>query len=134
MLFIPLVVLLVSCAPNTRITDAPAALETYQRDAQMGLFTVKGCVHHPGTFSIKPNETVTLAEALKEAGGTITGTTGDDGSNLRDISGANLRDIRVLRINNGSVVERKLDAWPGLDGQNFLIRAGDQIYVPEVIF
>jgi hypothetical protein len=126
MLFMPLMVLLVSCASNTRITDDPAALKTYQRDARMGLFTVKGCVHHPGTFSIKPNETVTLAEALKKAGGTIPGTTGDDG--------ASLTGIRVLRINDGSVVERKLDVWHGLDGQNFLIRAGDQIYVPEVIF
>ena len=126
MLFTPLVVLLVSCAPNTKTTDDPAALETYQRDAQMGLFTVKGCVYHPGTFSIKPNETVTLAEALKEAGGTIPGTSGDNG--------ADLIGIRVLRINDGSIAERKLDVWHGQDGKNFLIRAGDQIYVPEVIF
>jgi protein involved in polysaccharide export with SLBB domain len=117
---------LASCVSSTRISDDPTMLKPYRHDTLRGVFTVKGSVYRPGTFTITPFKPVTLADALKRAGGTIPGDSFDNG--------ASLDDIRVLRVEGDAVVAYKLDVRHGTDRRNFQIKAGDQIYVPEVTF
>jgi hypothetical protein len=126
MLLVPLALLPTACVSSKIITADSSALNSYQKNAERNVFIVKGCVYHPGTFSLKPEETIALSEALKKAGGTIPGSSWD--------SGAYLTKIRVFRINHAAVVAYTLDVWHGTDGKNFPIKAGDQIFVPEVLF
>ncbi len=125
-LLVVLALSLCACETSKTVTQDPATLKSYQKDARRGVFTVKGSVYHPGTFSLKSGESIPLSEALRKAGGTISGDSFD--------SGASLTNIKVYRIDDGAVVAYTLDVWHETDGKDFLIKTGDHIYVPEVIF
>ena len=116
---------LVSCVSERKIDLVPGEIATFSQRQEQGVFQVAGCVYHPGTFSIKPGQTVKLSEVIKKAGGTI------NGNYFAGERSASLRRVKVMRYEKGSVVEFTLDVWKGTGG-SFIIKSGDRIYVPEL--
>ena len=114
-----------ACATDRQVSVSPATLAVFQQDELKGVYRVEGYVSHPGVFSIKRGETLKLSEVLRRAGGTGLHHPLDEG--------ADLRHIRVRRLQNGGVIEFRLDVWHG-DGGDFVIKPGDLIDVPESVF
>jgi hypothetical protein len=119
--------LLSGCVTERQIASNPTEIRKYTLRETHGVFQVAGCVYHPGKFSLKPGQTIKLSEALQMAGGSI------NGNYFASERSANLRDIRVKRKQNDTIIEFKLDIYPGENGGNFIIQPGDSIFVPELI-
>ena len=119
---------LLGCATSSVIDGSrfPTQIEQLEQDKTDQIFRIGGSVNHPGSYSLKSDQTIKLSEALQKAGGTIPGTSADNG--------AYLTKVTVLRLENKKEITFKLDvSQHGTDG-NFLIKSGDQIFVPEVFF
>jgi hypothetical protein len=127
--------LLMGCASHAELgsdisspdaNDFVSGPDMHRQDEQAHLFRVAGAVRHPGKFSLGAGQTVTLAQALQLAGGPNTRTTYNNV--------ASLQTIRITRLQNGSITATNVDARPGHDGQNFVIKPGDEVFVPELTF
>ncbi len=99
----------------------------YEKNAGDQIFTVKGCVHHPGAFRLKHGQGMKLSEALRLAGGTI------NGNYFAGERAAYLIKIHVLRLEGGTVIAFELDVRPGHSDGDFEIKPGDSIFVPELV-
>jgi polysaccharide biosynthesis/export protein len=80
---------------------------------------ITGCVLRPG--KILSDHPMTVLEAIMEAGGF-------------DYTRANIKSVRVIRLENGVSESLKLNLQPDLEGKNnnpFYVKPSDIIYVPE---
>jgi polysaccharide biosynthesis/export protein len=101
-------------APQISSSDVTVAIES----SSFPVF-VTGCVLAPGR--INSNQPITALEAVMEAGGF-------------DYSRANLRNVHVIRRDNGSSQSYVLNLKAVLNGgqkNDFYLRPNDIIYVPE---
>lgn len=89
-----------------------------------GYVTVMGRVVKPGRVSIPPTRTLTVSQAIQNAGGFST--------SAQDSS------IRVTRMTNGKKevkgVDMKALGRDGKAGEDLLLQPGDIIFVPESIW
>lgn len=101
-------------APQISSSDVTVAIES----SSFPVF-VTGCVLSPGR--ILSNQPITALEAVMEAGGF-------------DYSRANLRNVHVIRRDNGSSQSYVLNLRAVLNGgqkNDFYLRPDDIVYVPE---
>jgi protein involved in polysaccharide export with SLBB domain len=120
-LLIAATLVLAGCAADQ--AQSPADLDTI---ARAGSYEVHGAVRHPGTFNLRPGEVLTLGQAIRRAGGALPGNTW--------YSPGDLSAVRLQRLVSGSTVQYTLDAREGHQEEEFPVRAGDWIKVPQIPF
>lgn len=108
------------------LTDTPISATKLDANAENDLYQVAGAVRFPGKFHLAPGTPFTLAQAIRRAGGVIPPNEWNDGGDPAA--------IRIQRIVNGSVAEYTVDALAGNPGNDFIVRPGDYIRVPNRTF
>jgi len=110
-------------------TDAPDAnvfvsgTDLHRQDEKNQVIRVSGCVRHPGAFALGRDRNVSLEEALQ-----LAGRPNPDSAFKNK---ASLAGVRVSRLQDNAVITLNVDARPGHDGRNFIVKPGDEIFVPE---